>query len=1269
MNRGQQHLLLQALIDSIPDLIFFKDKESVYLGCNRAFEVFVGLARDEIVGKKDIDLFAKDVADFFRQKDREMLASGETSRNEEWVDYPDGSRVLLDTLKTLYYADDGSQLGLIGISRDITQLHESREALNASLSLQRATLESTADGILDVGSDGKWNCYNNKFVEMWNLPSALVEAGDDQGAIAHVLGQLVHPNAFVEKLMALYATPDASSYDEVLFKDGRIFERYSIPQRLGEKIVGRVWSFRDVSKSRRNETKLREQAAFAANNPAPVIRVNEDGRVHDMNPAALTLFGSEFQGQAVQQVPGLGDLNLPRYIRNNQQVMRTGEVDGSVYQWTIKGVEELGVVYVYGSNITELKWMKEHIHNSSGDLKRILDCNPVATIVTRLVDGTLFYGNQATADMFGVPIADLIGQKTMSSFVNPDDRKQVMETLVEKGQVDQYELYLQKIDGTRFWVSTSLRLMAFDGEQCVIASFYDLSEIKAHDAAIQASEKRYRDLVEVLPDALVIHQAGHVVFANSEAAQMFGYDDVEVALGVDFRTHVHPDSLPLAMQRVEALMQGGVLNATAEQTLLRSNGEPFVAEVRSAVTSFNGAPAIVVSLRDVSERKHSEMMASLHHRVLESLTTKQPLVNSLNILAETCESMHVDLRISVMMKKGNKLFPKAYPSLSMEFRKVMDGMLIGADNCSCGAAAFYGKRVISESVRCDPLWDRYRAQVLPLHVNAAWSEPIIGADGKVLGTFAMLCSEERCPNAREIETIEEAAKLAALAIEYVRADAVVTKLTQSVEHAAEAIIISDPKNRIEYVNQAFTRITGYSADEVKGKSTVMLKADSQDEVFYKDMFRHMLNGKAWQKRIRCQRKNGEEYTAQVSVAGIRNRKGRLTQLTAVYEDLTHYEHLEEQLRQSQKMEAVGTLVGGIAHDFNNMLAGMTGQLYLLRKEVAALPSSLQRIEAIESQAFRAAEIIEQLLTFARKGRVAFKSLPLTTLVKETMKLHKVAVPENIELDIQLHQNDITVNGDAGMIQQILLNLISNARDAVELVRSPRISIVLNTQEKDDGTKAACLEVMDNGVGINEEMLGRICEPFFTTKEVGKGTGLGLSMVYGAVQSHGGSVSIKSQPGKGTTVQVLLPVLSTPAKLQRSQQPSVIAPGHAQTILLADDEDMLREVMVETLEQMGYRVLSASDGAQAWKLFEEHVGQIQLAILDVVMPHVGGAELSKRIRQVEPELPVIFYTGYDQESLLDGELHHKYCRVISKPVMIEELSLLIHEMIPSEQESE
>lgn len=214
----------------------------------------------------------------------------------------------------------------------------------------------------------------------------------------------------------------------------------------------------------------------------------------------------------------------------------------------------------------------------------------------------------------------------------------------------------------------------------------------------------------------------------------------------------------------------------------------------------------------------------------------------------------------------------------------------------------------------------------------------MAGDGAVLGRFAMICSEERGPDACEIETIESAAKLAALAIEHARADAVVAKLTGSVEHAAEAIIIADPKNRIEYVNQAFERITGYTSKEVIGKSTTILKADSQDEAFYRDMFRHVLAGKPWQSRLRCKRKCGEEYTAQVSVAGIRDRQGRLTQLTAVYEDMSEFERLEEQFRQSQKMEAVGTLVGGIAHDFNK--SGYISQSLVFAKAGDLRPSKI-----------------------------------------------------------------------------------------------------------------------------------------------------------------------------------------------------------------------------------------------------------------------------------------------------------------------------------------
>jgi len=197
---------------------------------------------------------------------------------------------------------------------------------------------------------------------------------------------------------------------------------------------------------------------------------------------------------------------------------------------------------------------------------------------------------------------------------------------------------------------------------------------------------------------------------------------------------------------------------------------------------------------------------------------------------------------------------------------------------------------------------------------------------------------------------------------------------------------------------------------------------------------------------------------------------------------------------------------------------------------------------------------------------------------------------------------------------------------------------------------------------DKEHIAHVCEPFFTTKEVGKGTGLGLSMVYGGVQSHGGEVIIDSEPGKGTAVRIQLPITNAVKKTQRRKLSEVSLPEQSHTILLADDEEMLREVMTESLEKLGYQIMAASDGAQAMTLFEEHADAIDLAILDVVMPHMGGVELSEHIHRLQPTLPVIFYTGYDQKLLQNSKFNHEQCRCIGKPVMIEELSILMKEML-------
>ncbi|MDQ6971360.1 MAG: PAS domain S-box protein, partial [Mariprofundaceae bacterium] len=747
--------------------------------------------------------------------------------------------------------------------------------------------------------------YNQRFVDMWHLPEELVQADDDEQAIAHVLGQLQDPDGFADRVKALYASPEANSFDEIHFRDGRVFERYSIPQRLDGTIVGRVWNFRDVSALRENEARLEELAAYAENNPAPVMKIDASGIVLDANPAAMVLFGAGLIGSPVQQIPGLGDLEPGRYIEEGRQVIRSGTISHITYHWVIKGITSLDIAHIYGSNISELKWIKEHIHDSPDDLQKILDANPLPTIVTRLSDGTMFYANHATTDMLGIHPKDIVAQKTLDFFARPDEREGLMQELVKHGRIDNRELQIKNPDGRLFWTSASLKLLEFEQEQCVLATFFDLSEVKEHERALMESEKRYRDLVEVLPDALVLHQNGSVVFANTQAAELFGDSKAQqaVAAHAGLAAHIHPDSMPLATQRIQTLMRGEPLHAAADEKMLRRDGSSFDAEVRIALSDFRGKPAILGSIRDVSQRKLAERRAVMHNRVLSAITESQPLAVTLGLLAECCEHAHPGLRATILLRRGQRLYSGAGPSMDPAYNKAVDGLEIGPTHCTCGSAAFHAQRIVSSNLASDPNWAKARNLVREHDLKACWSEPVLDNSGEVLGTFALFPDAARDPSKDEIISIESAAKLAALAIERAENEATVLRLTQSVEQAAEAIIIADPRDRIEYVNHAFTRITGYSADEVMGRRTTMNMADDQDEGFYREMFRHVLAGKPWQVRVHCKRKNGEEYTAQVSAAGVRDKAGRLIQMAAVYEDLTPYIELEEQLRQAQKMEA------------------------------------------------------------------------------------------------------------------------------------------------------------------------------------------------------------------------------------------------------------------------------------------------------------------------------------------------------------------------------
>ncbi|WP_161957572.1 PAS domain S-box protein [Mariprofundus sp. EBB-1] len=494
----------------------------------------------------------------------------------------------------------------------------------------------------------------------------------------------------------------------------------------------------------------------------------------------------------------------------------------------------------------------------------------------------------------------------------------------------------------------------------------------------------------------------------------------------------------------------------------------------------------------------------------------------------------------------------------------------------------------------------------------------------------------------------------------------IARLVASVEHAQDAIIISDLDSRMLYVNPAFETITGFSAEEAVGQYTKILRSGRHPRSFYVEMLETVRQGNVWRGEIIIKCKDGSFRYVERNVAPVRDECGNIICQVNIQRDITEHKKMEEQLLQSQKMESLGTLVGGVAHEFNNALAGMTGRLFLLKSKTSALPSARNDIEMVEKLCFRSADMVRQMLAFARKSPLQKKDLDLTAFVKETFKLHRLSIPESINLQTSFSPQPLPVHGDSIQIQQIVINLLNNARDAVGGKKHPEIILKVSSFTPDTafleahpeagGKQYAHLMVSDNGCGISEKKLKHIFDPFYTTKEVGKGTGLGLSMVYGACAMHGGFVDVVSSQGIGSSMHVYLPLLMTEAKKPSLTSRQTEA-GHGETILLVDDEKILRSTGKAVLEALGYVVLEAADGMQAVEIFAAHQHEIRLVLMDVVMPNMGGVESAEKMHRIRSDTPVIFCTGYDKSDVLANSGIQDEM-VLSKPYSVETISRIM-----------
>jgi len=500
------------------------------------------------------------------------------------------------------------------------------------------------------------------------------------------------------------------------------------------------------------------------------------------------------------------------------------------------------------------------------------------------------------------------------------------------------------------------------------------------------------------------------------------------------------------------------------------------------------------------------------------------------------------------------------------------------------------------------------------------------------------------------------------------------QLSAAIDQAGEAIVITDHDGHIAYINRAFIRQTGWSRDDI---STLMIYDalfEGEQPGFTRQLKKMLHDGQTWQGRQQITRKDGSSFTASISIAPISDEGGNITHHIIIQEDISGQLAMEEKFRHTQKQEALITLVGGIAHDFNNLLAGLVGQLYLASREVTNMPKTAERMKKAQAITQEASEIVSQLLTFARQGEHHAKEFPLASFIKEFIKLARHAVPENIALTPDFGPGAYPFRGDANQLQQVMLNIVQNAVDACQGRDHARIEIGLFPFHSAEHAQLlqkypvlrhgnfAHITIRDNGKGMPADVADKIFDPFFSTKQLG--SGLGLAMALGCIRNHHGIIDVESRPNAGTCFHLFLPTLA-PKPIPETD--NHIRHGCAANILLVDDDARVLEPTKELLESMGYHVTLAKDGEDACQTFELQPQQWDIVITDMVMPRMNGLEASLKMRQLRPDIPVIYATGYDPSLVTDNTRSVENSKLISKPFNPDELDRLITDMVVKREE--
>jgi len=681
---------------------------------------------------------------------------------------------------------------------------------------------------------------------------------------------------------------------------------------------------------------------------------------------------------------------------------------------------------------------------------------------------------------------------------------------------------------------------------------------------------------------------------------------------------------------------------------------------------------------DPKDGKVSQAVALLDKAVLEMIMSHHPLSHVLESLCLNIEGMFEGLVCSVLLldDDGTTLRHGAAPSLPKIYTAAINGAKIGPRVGSCGTAAYRGQPVVVSDIATDPLWADYRHLALPHGLHACWSMPISSQDGSVLGTFACYYRERRSPDSDHLLVIDRATDLARIAIEHCRAksdlQAAESRYRMLVERLPAITYMAEVgvRGRWLFVSPQIETMLGYTPTEWMADSGLWMSRIHEDDLLLalEAERRVQETGELYKAEYRMRARNGHVLWFRDEGNIMADAAGTKPILQGVLYDITEYRKLEEQLRQSQKMEAVGQLAGGVAHDFNNLLMVMGAHSDRIRERHLPNHESYADAAEISNAVERATSLTQRLLAFSRKQVLQPQILNVRSVLGDLVNMIRRVLTENIELKIEVESDLYPVKVDRVQLEQAILNLTVNARDAMPAGGAIAISARRTTLDRaqtfghgsiPEGNYVS-IAVADNGSGMDARTQAHLFEPFFTTKEPGKGTGLGLSIVYGLVKQSGGAISVESKVNQGSVFTILLPAQvsrkgqSEPQRIQSSPL------GGKETVLLVEDQSAIRELAGHYLSQLGYNVLAAPDGEAAIQLVRTHRKRIDLVVTDIVMPNMSGCELAEHLSGIYPEAKMLFMSGYPDGTLPGASLENR--ELLQKPFSLTALAARVRSLL-------